>query len=322
MNTNQEDRATMYETVVRFLGPDGLGEPLGQIKLIGTWRGKLDGVAQQIRQEAQRQGKLSEVTTRTRLEVKRAAAAQAEVLRNLLLVLSEDAALLATLEAQSAREACGGDDVQYLVYLRAVIAGIGAVPPAELADAGYEAAVLAALEEDVAALEKTTGATRDILIETAAATDTLPNLFAEATAILEQKLDRLVEGQRRSATLGALVPEYEKARRIVHTTAQRRPLTLRGATRFDAPVVAADRSTLPGTDLLLGNRSAKGVSLLYYLADTPDARPAVGQGVVVKRNAEAHLGPDTVAKLGDVRGRYLLVIQRQMAADGQFWVRG
>ena len=64
------------------------------------------------------------------------------------------------------------------------------------------------------------------------------------------------------------------------------------------------------------------MTLRYYLAASTDALPLAGQGLVVKRNAEVHLGPDTVSKLGDAGGRYLLVMQQEMAADGAFWVRG
>jgi hypothetical protein len=111
-----------------------------------------------------------------------------------------------------------------------------------------------------------------------------------------------------------LVPQYDTARRIVHTPAKRRKPTYRGATRYGA--------TLAGADLVPGNKSGKGVTLLYYVADRPDALPMAGQGVVVKRNAEVHLGPDTVQKLGEPGARYLLVVQQVMAGDGAFWVRG
>jgi hypothetical protein len=262
------------------------------------------------------------VTTRQRDEVEREAAEKAEVLRNLLLVLSSDTKLLATLEAGSALEMQKGDDVVYRRYLHDILMGIDALDADELKDAGYDAAVRTTLATDLAGLDNTTGATRDIQITTTAATDALPELFTEATLVLEKKLDRLVNGQRKSETLGALVAEYEAARRIVHTPAKRRARTLRGTTRYGAPVVALDRTTGTGTALVLGNKSGKGVTLLYYVADKPDTLPAEGQGVVVKRNAEAHLGPDTVSKLGDAGARYLLVIQQVMAADGEFWVRG
>ncbi len=235
MTTKQEDRVTMYETVVRFLNPGGEGAALGAIKLIGKWRDELDEQATAIRAEARRQATLTTVTTRQRDEVEREAAEKAEVLRNLLLVLSTDAKLLATLEAGSALEMMKGDDAEYRQYLRDILTGIDALDANELKDAGYDAAVRTTLATDLTGLDNTTGATRDIRITTTAATDTLPGLFAEATKILDQKLDRLVAGQRKSETLGALVPEYEKARRIVHTPAKRRARTLRGATRYGAP---------------------------------------------------------------------------------------
>lgn len=322
MTTKQEDRVTMYETVVRFLSPGGQGAALGQIKLIGLWRDKLDAKAKAIRAEEERQAQESTVVTRTRDEVKLQAASTGEVLRNLLLVLSEDDVLLAKLEAKATLEMSVGDDQLYRTYLHDIVKGIDALDAALLQDAGYDAKVRTTLVTDLAALDNTTGATRDLQIETEAATDLLPELFTEAATILEKKLDRLVAGQKKSETLADLVPQYETARRVVHTPAKKRKPTYRGATRYGAPVLALDRATLAGADLVLGNKSGKGVTLLYYVADRPDALPMAGQGVVVKRNAEVHLGPDTVQKLGEPGARYLLVIQQVMAGDGEFWVRG
>ena len=312
----------MYETVVRFLSPGGQGAALGAIKLIGFWGEKLDKQAKAIRAEEERQGTGSSVVTRTRDEVKRTAAEHGEVLRNLLLVLSEDAKLLDALEAKSALAMSKGDDQLYRTYLHDIVKGIDALDADLLQDAGYDAKVRTTLVTELAALDNTTGATRDIQIETTAATDLLPELFTEATDILEKKLDRLVDGQKKSETLADLVPMYATARRIVHTPAKRRQPTYRGATRYGAPVLALDRATLDGAGLVLGNKSGKGVTLLYYVSDKPDGAPLPGQGVVVKRNAEVHLGPDTVQKLGEPGARYLLVVQQVMAGDGVFWIRG
>ena len=311
----------MYETVGRFFSPTGPGAPFVTIDLIAHWRDELGQTAAKLRAEEKRQAALTTTTTRKRTDVKKDAATHAESLRSILLVVSSDDELLALLETQSALAAAKGDDAAYLSYLGAIVAGIAAITPALLQSAGYDPQVLATLTTELTALTASTGATRDIQIETAAATDALPGLFEHATFILDKKLDRLVNAQRPNATLGALVPEYHQARRVVHTPAKRRPAARRGPTPYDQPTLALDRTTRPGTSLVLGNRSGKGVTLLYYVADQPTARPTPDQGLVVKRNQQVHLGPDTLLQLGPAGARYLLVIQQQMAADGQYWVR-
>lgn len=321
MTTEEKDRLTMCQTVLRYLA--GPGAALAAIPLIDTKRDTLAGVVTTLVRLSGEQGQTTAGVTDSREELKAAVVMGADALRLTVRTLTTDPQLRGQLK-ETVKRMLRGEDQAYVDYLTLIVTEIGKLGAQQLAAIGYEAAVLTPVAAAVQQLTTTTGATRAIAVTTAAATQGLDQYFKEATRVLdaEDGLDALVHAQKGNPNRVELVTKYDEARVILSTTGQRRRPALKGTARYGVPVLAADRATLPGADLVLGNKSGKGVTLRYYVAETPDALPLAGQGLVVKRNAEVHLGPDTISKLGDAGGRYLLVMQQEMAADGAFWVRG
>lgn len=313
MDTKQQNKVTMLQTVLRFL--DEGGQPLLAIKRIAAGREALAAVAAQVLAVAKTQEQPTTGVTRTRETVKKEAAERAEVLRLFVVALTDDPTRRAALK-QTVGKRLQGKDAEYLAYLAAIAEGIATLQPADLADAGYDPKVLLALAADRAELEKTQGAARQIEIGTSAATDELPGLLQAADAVLAQQLDPLVRAQ--ALAQPALVAEYDKARRILKTAARRRP-RYRGLLPAGTVGLVFDRRTAGLPDPTLGNRSGRGRVLRFYTAATPTARPLPGQGVPVKHRTDLHLAD--YARLGpDADAPYLLVVLEGVDGEGHFVV--
>ncbi|SHL02590.1 class I SAM-dependent methyltransferase [Hymenobacter psychrotolerans] len=164
--------------------------------------------------------------------------------------------------------------------------------------------------------DKTADNLRQIETGTKAATETLPELLAAATTLLETRLDPFVKAQQLAQP--ELVLQYEAVRRIVKTAARRLP-EYRGATVPGKPVLVYDRREAGVVAPMLGNRSGRGLTLRYYTAASAAALPENGQGLAVKNKAEVHL-PD-YSKLGPEDAPYLLVVQEQLDGEGRWVVR-
>ena len=244
------------------------------------------------------------------------AVVKAEVLRLLIVALSPDATLLARVKT-SVRSHLHDKDADLLRYLTVIAEGVGTLAAKDLAESGYDAAVLTALQADIQLLTDTQGATRQLQIGSSGATESLVDLFAEADLVFEKQLDPLVRAQ--SMAQEQAVKGYDKARRIIHTAARRRP-RFGGTVAPGAVALALDRAAAGLTDPILTNRSGKGRVLRYYTAATATAKPAPGQGVLVKNRTEVHL--DTYAKLGpDPDAPYLLVALEGADGEGHWGVK-
>ena len=314
METYQQNKLTMLQAVGLYLA-DG-GASLAAIKRIGAGAKALAGVVARLEAAADKQGTTTTGATRSREEVKAEATVKAEVLRQLLVALSPDATLLASLQTAVGSHR-HDKDADLLRYLTAIAEGVGTLDAKDLAESGYDPAVLAALQGDIKVLTDTQGASRQIQIGTAGATESLTELFAEADLVFDKQLDPLVRAQhlaQRDAVKG-----YDKARRILHTAARRRP-RFGGTVAPGAVALALDRAAAGLTDPILTNRSGKGRVLRYYTAATATTKPAPGQGVLVKNRTEVHL--DTYAKLGpDPDAPYLLVVLEGADGEGHWGVK-
>lgn len=313
MQTAQQNKVTMLQTVLRFLAE--AGQALAAIKRIGAGRDALAAVVVRLLAVATNQEQPTTGVTRTRETAKAEAAEKAEVLRLFVIALSDDPTLRAALKEPLSKR-LKAKDAEFLAYLAVIAEGIGTLKPADLADAGYAPAVLVALDADRAELADTQGAARQIEIGTTAATDELPALLAAADAVLAQQLDPLVRAQ--ALAQPALVAEYDKARRILKTAARRRP-RYRGLVPAGTVGLVFDRREAGLPDPTLGNRSGRGRVLRFYTAATATARPLPGQGVPVKHRTDLHL--TDYARLGpDADAPYLLVVLEGVDGEGHFVV--
>ena len=286
------------------------------IKRIGAGMRALADVVGRIEAAAKQPATPSSGATRCRDEVKAEAGAKAEALRLLIVALSADATLQASVKTPVSKH-LNEKDAELLRYLATIAAGVGTLAPNDLKDSGYDPAVLATLQADTKQLTDTQGAARQIQISTSGATDALPGLFQEADAVLAQRLDPLVRAQKLAQS--EAVAEYDKARRIVHTVARRRP-RFGGTVAPGAVALALERAAAGLPDPVLSNRSGKGLVLRYYTAATPTAPPAPGQGVLVKNRTETHLAD--YAKLGpDPDAPYLLVVLEGADGEGHWGVK-
>ena len=312
MKTKQQNKLTMLKGVGLYLGDEG--KSLAAIKRIGAGAAALAAVVARIEDAVRKQGTTSTGATRSREEVKAEAGKKAEVLRLLIVALSPDATLRASVKTPVSKMLLEKDAV-LLRYLADIAAGVGTLDPKDLADSGYDPDVLKTLQADIQLLNDTQGATRQIQIGTSSATESLPDLFAEADLVFEEQLDPLVRAQ--DLAQSDAVKGYDKARRIQHTAARRRP-RFGGTVAPGAVALVLERAAAGLTDPVLTNRSGRGRVLRYYTAATPTAPPLSGQGVLVKNRAEAHL--DNYDKLGpDPDAPYLLVVLE--GADGEgHWV--
>ncbi|MBT9392721.1 hypothetical protein KLP40_06060 [Hymenobacter sp. NST-14] len=313
MTTKQQNQVTMFEAVLRFLGE--AGAPLVGIKKIAQGRDELAALVERIGAAAAAQDHTTTGVTRDRNEMKAEAGQKAEMLRLLVVALTTDAALRGELKLPLSR-VLPGKEADLLRYLQKIDEAVGTLGEQELADAGYDPQVRQTLQQDLAELLATQGAARQIETGTRAATETLPELLADAMTLLETGLDPFVKAQQLARP--ELVLQYEAVRRIVKTAARRLP-EYRGATRPGQPVLVYDRREAGVVAPMLGNRSGRGLTLRYYTAASPTALPEAGQGLAVKNRAEVHL-PD-YSKLGSADAPYLLVLQEQLDGEGRWVVR-
>ncbi|OON66432.1 hypothetical protein [Hymenobacter sp. CRA2] len=313
MKTYQQNQLTMFQSVLRFFAE--AGAPLAAIKRINVGRLQLAEVVDRIGAAAQAQDHGTTGITEERKALKAAAAQRGEVMRLLVVALTDDAALRGELKQPLSKKGLG-KDAELLAYLRRVLAAVATLGPEELVEAGYDAQVHAGLQADIQRLAETQGAARQVTTGTSSATDALEGLIDEATAVLTEQLDPLVAAQR--LTRPELVAQYEAARRIVKTAA-RRTAEYRGVAQFRKPTLVYDRREAGLPQPTLGNRSGKGLTLRYYTAMTSTAAPAPGQGVVVKHKTDQQLAD--YSKLGAEDAPYLLVVLEQVDGEGRWVVR-
>ncbi|MCR5886584.1 hypothetical protein LRS06_02105 [Hymenobacter sp. J193] len=313
MKTYQQNQLTMYGAVLRFLAEDGAA--LAAIKRIGAGRVALAAVVTRLQTAAAAQDQNTTEITQDRRQVKAEAAGKAEALRLLVVALTPDAALRGELK-QPLSKTLAGKDAELLRYLRRIDEAVGTLAATDLTDAGYDPKVRTALQADIKTLTDTQGEARQVITGASTATDTLETLLEEAKAVLDEQLDPLVLAQRLKHP--ELVAQYEAVRRLVKTAARRTP-QYRGVAHYNQPVLVFDRRTAGLTSLTLGNRSGKGIALRYYTAAEPTARPAEGQGLLVKHKTDVHLSD--YGPLGDAEAPYLLVLLEQVDGEGRWVVR-
>lgn len=303
----------MYQTVLGFF--EGAGAPLVAVKRIAAGRQQLAGVVQRIGASSEAQDRDTTEITGDRTALKAAAGQKAEVLRLLVLALTDDAALRGELK-QPLSKVVKGKDAELLAYLRKIEGAVGGLKPADLADAGYDEQVRLGLQQDIRQLTSTQGAARQVTTGSSTATDTLETLFGEAAGVLAEQLDPLVSAQQLKHP--ELVAQYEAARRIVKTAA-RRKAEYRGVAQYGKPALVFDRRDAGLPQPTLGNRSGRGLTLRYYTAASPTAMPTAGQGVVVKHKTDQLLAD--YDKLGAADAPYLLVLVEQVDGEGRWVVR-
>ncbi len=304
---------TMLQNVLRFLKEDGA--PLASIKRIGAGRDALATLLDAVSTAAAAQSQPTTGVSRSREMVKAEAAEKAEVLRLLVVALSTDPTQRAALKMPLSKR-LSGKDAEFLTYAADIAKAVATLKPADLKDAGYDAAVLATLQADVAELTDTQGAARQTQTGTETATGQLADLLKAASVVLDEQLDPLVGAQ--ALAQPALVAQYEAVRRTQRTPARRRP-RYRGMAAPGAVVLVFDRREAGLPAPTLGNRSGKGRNLRFYTAGSPTAQPLAGQGVVVKHKTDVHL--DSYAKLApDPDAPYLLVMLEGVDGEGNWLV--
>lgn len=313
MKTYQQNQLAMYQTVLRFF--EEAGAPLVAIKRIEAGRQQLAGVVSRIGAAEAAQSRDTTEITGDRTALKADAARKAEVLRLLVVALTDDAGLRGELK-QPLSKVAKGKDAELLAYLRKIEGAVGALDKDDLEDAGYDEAVRLKLQQDIRQLTDTQGAARQVTTGSSTATDTLEDLFGEATGVLDEQLDPLVTAQQLKHP--ELVTQYEAARRIVRTAA-RRKAEYRGVAQYGKPALVFDRREAGVPQPTLGNRSGRGLTLRYYTADSPTAAPATGQGVVVKHKTDQQLAD--YGGLGAADAPYLLVVLEQVDGEGRWVVR-
>ena len=299
--------------MLRFLNEEG--QPLLRIQRIEATTATLHDLVDEVEAAVARQDQSTTGLTRDREAVKAEAAERAEVLRLLVTTLTTDAVLRADLKEPVSKR-LRSKDAELLRYLQEIVAGVGTLPPNDLTEAGYNPAVLTALKADVQQLQSTQGATRQVELSTEAATVQLADRLAETMRVLDEQLSPLVRAQ--ALAQPALVEAFEKARRI-QKTAARRQVRYRGLVAPGTIVRVLDRREAGLPTPTLGNRSGRGRVLRFFTAHTPDARPAEGQGVLVKPRTDRHL--EDYAALGpDIDAPYLLVCLVGIDGEGHYVV--
>jgi|GEM_PF-2076971 len=320
MDTPQSDIVTMYKLVTNQYLPSDQGQGLLAIPLVASLRTDIIGTLGLVATAADAQAHPSTGVSRTREEVKREAAIKGDIIRQMVLLFPPSATAEAELR-YSPLKILNGDEQVLLAYLQRILDYLPAIDAEKRALVGYDdKQVGQVLKKDLKLLNDTVGEVRQVInTSSSEGTATLLTLF-ETLAEQGQQLDRVVKMQRLSQPKA--VEGYEKARRIIHTAPQqRRRPTMQGPAHFGTPAVVLDRTLVPLLSLTLGNRSAKGYTLGYYLADSPTALPLPGQELrVVKRNRPYHLG--SFEELGPAAARYLLVVLREQGPEGKYYVQG
>ena len=318
MDTLQTDLDTMYRLVVNQYLPSEAAAPLLAVPLVAKLRAEMLATLGLVVAAAEAQDHPSTGLSRTREAVKHEAAVRADIVRQLVLLFPPSATAEVELK-HSPLNTVNGDEKAFLAYLQRILDYLPDVTAEDRALAGYDKQVGPALAADLQQLATTVGQVRQAInTSSSAGTDTLETLF-DTLAKQARQLDRAAKMQR--LALPTVVADYFKARRVLHTQPKRRRQTLKGAAHFGVPAVVLDRTQVPLLSLTLANRSARGYTLGYYVADTPTALPQPGQVVhTVKRNRPWHM--ENFAELGPDSARYLLVLLQQQGPDGAYYVQG
>lgn len=310
----------MYTLVVNQYLPSEQGKGLLAIPLVVSLRTGILDTLGLITKAAAAQDHPSTGVSRTREEVKREAAIKADIIRQMVLLFPPSATAEEELK-YSPLKTLNGDEQVLLAYLQRILNYLPAITEEQRELVGYDdKQVGAVLKDDLKLLNDSVGEVRQLInTSSTEGTAALLTLF-ETLAKQGKQLDRVVKMQRLSQAKA--VEGYEQARRIIHTKPQQRPaVKLQGAARYGEPAVVLDRTLVPLLSATLGNRSAKGYTLGYYVADSPTALPLPGQAVrVVKRNRPYHLG--SFGELGPEGARYLLVVLRELGPAGKYMVQG
>ena len=217
------------------------------------------------------------------------------------------------------KEAAKGPDKAYLDYLAALLGAAPGITKKEREDMGYNETVTAGLQTQFDTLRTTAGATRQQQGKQKTAGTLLAPVVADVRTWLDTELTPLVQGQALTPGLEALVARYDVLHVIKHTAGTRRPKALTGHTHFGHPEVVVRRRLVNIPGGTLRNKSGRGVSLCYYLTDTPDVVPTDGRGRVVRYREIVEvadfgvLGPDANAP-------FLMVNQVNEGGEGTYRV--
>ena len=317
MDTPQTDVVTMYQLVTNQYLPSEAAAGLMAIPLISKQRTAILGTLGLIKTASQAQAHPSTGLSRSRAEVKHEAAVKADIIRQLVLLFPPSDTAEVELK-DSPLVTMGGDERTLLAYLQRILNYLPAISAADREEAGFDDKVAKVLAADLAQLNDTVGEVRQVINQTSGATDELTTLFTTLAA-QGKRLDRMVKLQ--TLALPKAVEGYFKARRILHTAPQQRRRTLQGPAHFGTPTLVLDRSLVPLLSLTLSNRSARGYTLGFYLADTPTALPGPGQMVhIVTKTKPWHLA--SFDELGPPTARFLLVLLMEQGPDGRYYVQG
>ena len=314
MDIPQRNHRKMYGNVLAWF--DHAGQPLLAIKKINTLVKQAATAVTALDAEAARQGTPTTGLTRTRAEVKKEAADQAEALRGLVVVLTADEQLRTTL-AKAVSSYLYGADAEFLTYAAKIAAAIGTLSAKDLTDAGYNAQVLVTLQADLTSLTATAGEARLLVVANTAVTDALPPLFAAVDALLAD-LDKFVHFQ--GLTQPELVQQYE-ALRVLPKTPRHQQFRAKGETPYDQPQALYNLLEVDAPTPTLYNTGSRGHEVVFYLGATPTSRPRPGQGVLVPNGKKLEVAD--YEKLGDPATEpYVLALQTSELPPGGWRVRG
>lgn len=317
MDTPQTDIVTMFKLVTNQYLPSEAAAGLMAIPMVGTLRTGILGTLGLIKDAFEAQDHPSSGLSRNRAEVKHEAAVKGDIIRQLVLLFPPTPTAVAELKI-SPLAMVGGDETAFLAYLQRILDYLPAISDADRQEAGYDDQVTEVLTADLAQLNETAGEVRQVINQTSGATQDLITLFTTLAA-QGQRLNRVVKMQ--TLAQPDAVKGYLKARRIIHTTPQQRRRILQGPAHFGIPTLVMDRAEVPLLSLTLCNRSARGYTLGFYLADSPTALPVPGQVVhIVTKSKPWHLA--SFDELGPPTARYLLVLLMQQGPDGKYYVQG
>lgn len=307
----------MYQLVTNQYLPSGVAAPLLAIPLVVKLRISIVNTLSLVKDAVDAQDHPSTGLSRSRAEVKHEAAVKADIIRQLVLLFPASATAEAELKI-SPLSMVSGDEAVFLAYLQRILDYLPGISKTDRTEAGYNDQVTEVLTIDLAQLTSTVGEVRQVINQTSGATEELTTFFT-ALAALGKRLDRVVKMQ--TLAQPKAVEGYFKARRVIHTTPQQRRRILKGPAHFGIPTVVMDRSLVPLLSLTLSNRSAKGYTLGFYLANTPTALPMPEQVVhIVTKSKPGHLA--SFEELGPPTARFLLVLLMEQGPDGKYYVQG
>ena len=317
MDTPQTDIVTMYQLVANQYLPSEAAAGLLAIPLVAKLRVEILETLARIKAAVEAQDHTSTGLSRSRAEVKHEAAVKADIIRQLVLLFPPSATAEAELKT-SPLSVVNGEEAVLLAYLQRILDYLAAISDANRKEVSFDEKVAEVLKTDLDQLTRTAGEVRQVINESSGATADLAGLFT-TLGTQGKRLDRVVKMQ--TLALPKAVEGYLKARRIIHTTPQQRRRTLQGPAHYGTPTLVMDRAEVPLLSLTLSNRSARGYTLGFYLADTPTALPVPGQVVhIVTKSKPWHLA--SFDELGPPTARFLLVLLREQGPDGRYYVQG